>query len=60
MLAAGVPERLEYTYVYALSNPTSLTTSNVSSKSSSVSPGNPTIISCMDVITSVVTVLYHM
>ena len=28
-----------------LSNPTSLTTSNVSLKSSSVSPGNPTIIS---------------
>ena len=32
-------------HLTSLSNPTSLTTSNVSLKSSSVSPGNPTIIS---------------
>ena len=45
ILAAGVPVLFEYIKVYALSYLTFLTTSSVSSKSSSVSPGNPTIIS---------------
>ncbi len=43
--AAGVPARFEYRKVNALSNRTLSTTSSVSSKSSSVSPGNPTMMS---------------
>ena len=45
ILAAGVPVLLEYMNVNALSYLTCLITSSVSSTSSSVSPGNPTIIS---------------
>ena len=43
ILAAGVPSLLEYMNVKALSYLTFSTTSIVSSKSSSVSPGNPII-----------------
>src|SRR6266516_1661698 len=41
--AASVPARGEYTNVYALSKPTSSTADIVSRRSSSVSPGKPTI-----------------
>ena len=44
-IEGGVPVLFEYINVYALSNFAFLTTSIVSSKSSSVSPGKPTIIS---------------
>ena len=43
--AASVPGRGENTKVYALSYSASETTSRVRSKSSSVSPGNPTMMS---------------
>src|SRR6266513_2649467 len=42
---AGVASRGEYLKVYASSNPTSSTSDSVSRKSSSVSPGNPTMMS---------------
>ena len=45
MVAAGVPVRLEYMKVKALSYFTLRTTSRVSSKSSGVSPGKPTMMS---------------
>ena len=45
IVAARVPGRGEYWNVYALSNPARSTTSSVSAKSSSVSPGNPTMMS---------------
>ncbi|GAA1072730.1 hypothetical protein GCM10009605_05320 [Nocardiopsis composta] len=43
--AAGVPGRLEYWKVNAEANRDSATTSRVSWKSSSVSPGKPTMMS---------------
>ena len=45
ILSAMVPTLLEYININICSKFTFLTTSNVSSKSASVSPGNPTIIS---------------
>ncbi len=45
MSAALVPGRGEKMNVYAPSYPASATTDSVSSKSSSVSPGNPTMMS---------------
>ena len=45
ILEATVPLRSEYGKTCILENPTSLLNSSVSSKSSSVSPGKPTIIS---------------
>ena len=45
MRVAGVPSRGENLNVNASSNPTSRTALSVSSKSSSVSPGNPTMTS---------------
>ena len=49
ILSATVPFLLEYININTCSKPTWFTTSNVSSKSSSVSPGNPTIISVVSV-----------
>ena len=43
MVAAGVPGRMEYWKVNALANREARTTSRVCSKSSSVSPGKPTM-----------------
>jgi hypothetical protein len=45
MVAAGVPSRIEYWKVKALANRACSTTRIVSSKSSSVSPGKPTMMS---------------
>ena len=45
MVAAGVPSRIEYWNVNALAKRACSTTRMVSSKSSSVSPGNPTMMS---------------
>ena len=45
MAAAGVPGRLEYWKVKAEENRASRTTSRVCSKSASVSPGKPTMMS---------------
>ena len=44
-LVAGVPSRNEKMKVNASANPTSRTALSVSAKSSSVSPGNPTMTS---------------
>ena len=51
--AAGVPVRFEYIKVNAEENFAYLTTSIVSAKSSSVSPGNPTIISVVIAISGI-------
>ena len=45
MVAAGVPGRVEYWKVKALANRAARTTSRVAWKSSSVSPGKPTMMS---------------
>ena len=45
MVAARVPGRGEYWKVKALSNPARSTTASVAAKSSSVSPGKPTMMS---------------
>ncbi len=45
MVAAGVPARIEYWKVNADANRDSRTTSRVAAKSSSVSPGKPTMMS---------------
>ena len=45
MVAAGVPGRFEYWKVNALENRAARTTSRVCSKSASVSPGKPTMMS---------------
>jgi hypothetical protein len=45
MVAAGVPGRFEYWNVKALENRAARTTSSVRWKSSSVSPGKPTMMS---------------
>ena len=45
MVAAGVPGRLEYWNVNAVENRAARTTSRVGSKSASVSPGKPTMMS---------------
>ena len=50
---AGVPVLLEYMKVKALSKPTSLTMDKVSRKSSSVSPGKPTIMSVVREISGI-------
>ena len=47
MLAAGVPGRMEYWKVNAVANRALRTTRSVSWKSSSVSPGNPTMMSVL-------------
>ena len=45
MVAAGVPGRMEYWNVNAAAKRASRTTSRVCTKSSSVSPGKPTMMS---------------
>ena len=45
IVAAGVPGRIEYWNVKALANRDAATTRSVSAKSSSVSPGKPTMMS---------------
>ena len=45
MVAAGVPGRMEYWKVKALENRAARTTSSVPWKSTSVSPGKPTMMS---------------
>ena len=45
MVAAGVPARIEYWKVKAEENRAWRTTSSVAAKSSSVSPGKPTMMS---------------
>ena len=45
MVAAGVPGRMEYWNVKALEKRAARTTSRVARKSSSVSPGKPTMMS---------------
>jgi hypothetical protein len=49
MFAASVPRRGEKTKVKAPSYPTCSTTSRVSAKSASVSPGKPTMMSVVNV-----------
>ena len=53
IFAAGVPVLGEYTKVNAPANPTLLTSDTVSLKSSSVSVGNPTIISVVMAISGI-------